>query len=174
IHLMQALSEARVEVNDAYKQHLELCLVCRNCESVCPSGVHFGRIMEAGRAQLYARASLPWTQRLFRRLAFQELLPRNGRLRAMFAALLLYQRTGLQRLVRTTGALPRPLADAERLLPDLPPPFLPRDEVYRPFGKVRFRVGLFTGCVMPYVYGPVHAATLRVLRENGCEVHIPR
>jgi glycolate oxidase iron-sulfur subunit len=33
---------------------------------------------------------------------------------------------------------------------------------------------MFTGCVMPLVYGPVHAATLRVLRHNGCEVHIPR
>ena len=39
---------------------------------------------------------------------------------------------------------------------------------------MRYRVGLFTGCVMPLVYGPVHAATLRVLRLNGCEVHIPR
>jgi glycolate oxidase iron-sulfur subunit len=41
-------------------------------------------------------------------------------------------------------------------------------------GEVRYRVGLFTGCVMPYVYGPVHWATLRVLRRNGCEVHVPR
>ena len=43
-----------------------------------------------------------------------------------------------------------------------------------PKGPLRYRVGLFTGCVMPLVYGPVHAATLRVLRRNGCEVHIPR
>ena len=172
IHLIQALNEGRVEATDAYKQHLELCLVCRNCESVCPSGVHFGRIMEAGRAQLYARAALSWSERLFRRIAFVELLPHQARLRAMFGALLFYQRTGVRRLVR--GLLPRPLADAESLLPTLPKPFVPRWEVYPAEGKLRYRVGMFTGCVMPFVYGNVHAATLRVLRRSGCEVHVPR
>jgi glycolate oxidase iron-sulfur subunit len=174
IHLIQALNEGRLEPTPAYRQHLELCLVCRNCESVCPSGVHFGRIMEAGRAQLFSRARLSWRDRLFRRVAFQELLPHPRRLRAMFAALLIYQRTGLQRLVRATRLLPAPLAQAESLLPDLPEPFTPRWEVYPAERPLRHRVGLFTGCVMPLVYGPVHAATLRVLRHNGCEVHIPK
>jgi glycolate oxidase iron-sulfur subunit len=174
IHLIAALNEGRLEPSPAYRQHLELCLVCRNCESVCPSGVHFGRIMEAGRAQLYERAELSPGERLFRRLAFQEFLPHGGRLRAMFAALLVYQRSGLQRLVRASGLLPPALRQAESLLPPLPAPFLPRWEVYPALGKLRYRVGLFTGCVMPLVYGPVHAATVRVLRHNGCEVHIPR
>jgi glycolate oxidase iron-sulfur subunit len=92
----------------------------------------------------------------------------------MFAALLAYQRSGLQRLVRASRLLPRPLAEAERLLSRLPAPFLPRVDVFPAEGETRYRVGMFTGCVMPYVYGPVHAATLRVLRHNGCEVHIPR
>jgi glycolate oxidase iron-sulfur subunit len=173
IHLIQALNDGRIEPTPAYRRHLEQCLVCRNCESVCPSGVHFGRIMEAGRAQLYARAPLSRAERLLRRLAFRELLPHPGRLRALFGALLVYQRTGVQRLVRLTGLLPKPLADAEGLVPPLSAPFVPRWEVYPPEGELRFRVGLFTGCVMPLIYGSVHAATLRVLRHNGCEVHIP-
>jgi glycolate oxidase iron-sulfur subunit len=174
IHLIAALNEGRLEPSPAYRQHLELCLVCRNCESACPSGVHFGRIMEAGRAQLYERAQLSSGERLFRRLAFHEFLPHAGRLRAMFAALLVYQRSGLQRLVRASRLLPPALRQAESLLPPLPAPFLPRWEVYPALGRLRYRVGLFTGCVMPLVYGPVHEATLRVLRHNGCEVHIPR
>jgi glycolate oxidase iron-sulfur subunit len=174
IHLIQALNEGRLEATPAYRGHLELCLVCRNCESVCPSGVHFGRIMEAGRAQLFSRARLSTVDRLFRRVAFRELLPHPRRLRVMFAALRVYQRSGLQRLMRATRVLPEPLAQAESLLPDLPAPFTPAWEVYPAAGKLRYRVGLFTGCVMPLVYGPVHAATLRVLRHNGCEVQIPR
>jgi glycolate oxidase iron-sulfur subunit len=174
VHLIQAYNAGRIEANAAYRQHLELCLVCRNCESVCPSGVPFGRIMEAGRAQLYRDTQLSAGQRIFRRLAFKEILPHPRRLRAMFAALLMYQRSGVQRLVRASGLLPRPLAEAERLLPRLPAPFVPRVDVYPAEGQTRYRVGMFTGCVMPYVYGPVHAATLRVLRHNGCEVHIPR
>ncbi|MBV9578305.1 MAG: 4Fe-4S dicluster domain-containing protein [Chloroflexi bacterium] len=174
IHLIQALADGRIQATDAYKEHLELCLVCRNCETACPSGVHFGRIMEAGRAQLYARARLSRKERLFRRLVFHELLPHPTRLRALFAALLIYQRSGLQKLLRASRLLPAPLAQAESLLPNLPTPFVPRWEVYPAERPLRFRVGLFTGCVMPLVYGPVHAATLRVLRHNGCEVHIPK
>jgi glycolate oxidase iron-sulfur subunit len=174
IHLITALNEGRLEPSPAYRRHLELCLVCRNCESVCPSGVHFGRIMEAGRAQLYERTQLSAGERLFRRLAFHELLPHGGRLRAVFGALLVYQRSGLQRLVRAWRLLPPALRQAESLLPPLPAPFLPRWEVYPALGQLRYRVGLFTGCVMPLVYGPVHEATVRVLRHNGCEVHIPR
>jgi glycolate oxidase iron-sulfur subunit len=173
IHLIQALNEGRVEPTADYREHIELCLVCRNCESVCPSGVPFGRIMESARAQLYDRTKLSLAERIFRRLAFTKLLPHAGRLRAMFGALLIYQRSGLRRLVRASGLLPGPLAEAESLLPDLPAQFLPRWEVYPALGPVRYRVGLFTGCVMPLVYGPVHAATLRVLRLNGCEVHVP-
>jgi glycolate oxidase iron-sulfur subunit len=174
IHLIQALNEGRIEATPAYREHLELCLVCRNCETACPSGVHFGRIMEAGRAQLYSRARLSFEERLFRRVAFHELLPHKARLRAMFGALLVYQRSGLQGLIRATRLLPPTLADAESLLPDLPKPFAPRWEVYPAEPPLRYRVGLFTGCVMPLVYGDVHRATLRVLRHNGCEVHIPR
>jgi len=177
IHLMQALNDGRVQATASYKQHLDRCLVCRNCETVCPSGVPFGRIMEAGRAQLYARARLGLGERLFRRLAFRELLPHQARLRALFGLLLIYQRSGLQRLVHASGLLdwlPPAVRDAERLLPRLAAPFVPRQEVYPAIGPRRYRVGLFMGCVMPLVYGPVHAATLRVLRHNGCEVHIPR
>ncbi len=172
IHLIQAFNEGRVEANDAYRRHLELCLVCRNCESVCPSGVHFGRIMEAGRAQFYAQTAQSWPDRLFRRLAFRELLPHPRRLRLAFAALLVYQRTGLRRLLR--WFMPHGLQQLDSLLPELPRPFLPRLDVYPAIGPTRYRVGLFTGCIMPYVYGPVHEATLRVLRRNGCEVHVPR
>ena len=172
IHLIQSLNEGRVEPNEAYRQHLELCLVCRNCESVCPSGVPFGRIMEAGRAQLYRETQLAWHERALRRLAFTELLPHQGRLRVLFGLLLIYQRSGLRRLAR--ALLPQQLQDLEALLPKLPRPFNPRFEVFSPRGKVKHRVGLFTGCVMPLVYGPVHEATLRVLLHNGCEVHVPK
>lgn len=174
IHLIQAFNEHRIQATPAYRQHIELCLVCRNCESVCPSGVPFGRIMEPARAQLYAARRQSVGQRLFRRLAFQELLPRPGRLRTGFALLRAYQRSGLQRLVRASGLLPTPLRDAERLLPKLERPFRARVDVYPAHGPTRYRVGLFTGCIMPLVYGRVHEATMRVLRWNGCDVHVPR
>jgi glycolate oxidase iron-sulfur subunit len=174
IHLIQAFNEGRIEATSAYRGHLELCLVCRNCETVCPSGVRFGRIMEAGRAQLEEAAPLTPRQRLFRWLLFHGLLPHRGRLRVLAGFLRAYQRSGFQRLARASRLLPQSLRDADLLLPPLPRPFEPRFDVYAAQGPTRHRVGLFVGCVMPLMYGPVHEATIRVLTWNGCEVHVPR
>jgi glycolate oxidase iron-sulfur subunit len=174
IHLIQALSEGRIEATPSYREHLELCLVCRNCESVCPSGVHFGRIMGPARAQLYASTPLSAGERLFRRVVFEELLPHPRRLRLAGGLVRLYQRSGLQRLVRAQPRLPARLRDVEELLPPLDAPFVAHTDVYPAQGATRYRVGLFTGCVMPLVYGRVHEATLRVLTWNGCDVYVPR
>jgi glycolate oxidase iron-sulfur subunit len=177
LHLIGALNEGRIEANEAYSQHIGLCLVCRNCESVCPSGVPFGRIMEPARTQLAALRPGGWGERLLRRLVFRELMPRPGRLRGLAVVLRHYQRSGLQRLIRGSGVLrllPWGLGRAEGQLPKLPDRFFrPDREVFPAFGERRYRVGFFSGCVMPYLYSGVHAATLDVLRRNGCEVVAP-
>jgi glycolate oxidase iron-sulfur subunit len=141
---------------------------------VCPSGVHFGRIMEAARAQLEEAAPRTPRQRLFHRMVLHWLLPNRRRLRILAGFLRVYQRSGFQKLARASNLLPRALRNADQLLPPLPRPFTPRFRIYAARSPTRFRVGLFTGCVMPLLYGHVHEATIRVLTWNGCEVHVPR
>ena len=178
IHLIQALNEGRIGASEAYARHLELCLVDRACEAVCPSGVPFGRIMEPARTQLAALRPGSWRTQLLRWLVFKQLMPHPDRLRTAAHLLRRYQWSGLQRLVRATGLLrmlPGRLDRAEAQLPRLPGRFFkPAVEVFAPYGARRHRVGFFTGCVMPYLYSGVHADTLDVLRRNGCEVVMPR
>ena len=52
IHLVRAAAEGRLELNEGFKEHLYLCLLCRACETACPSGVQYGRIAEAAREEL--------------------------------------------------------------------------------------------------------------------------
>ncbi len=60
-------------------------------------------------------------------------------------------------------------------MPPLPKRFFEADgQFYPAIGEARCRVGFFSGCVMPLAYGPVHDATIRVLRRNGCDVTVPR
>ena len=178
IHLIQALGEGRIEATSAYAQHIERCLVCRACEAVCPSGVPFGRIMEAGRADLNRRREPVWTNRFAYWLLFKKLLPNRRRLRTVSSLLRAYQRSGFQRAVRASGVLrvmPASVRQMARSMPPLPDRFF--EDVGRFFpaeGTARFRVGFFAGCIMPFAYGPVHEATIRVLRRNGCDVVIPR
>ena len=172
IHLIQALTEGRAEPTPALTRHLDLCLQCRACETACPSNVPFGRIMESGRAMLVQQGRLPlgWRARV---MALRLFLPYPKRLQAAFTLLRLYQRSGLQRLVRATRLLRLlpGLAEAESMLPNVPPkPF----EMPAPSSDTaKRRVALLTGCVMPNLYPRTHEATVRVLARNGIEAVAP-
>jgi glycolate dehydrogenase iron-sulfur subunit len=179
IYLIKALADGRAALTDSLAGHLSLCLGCRACESACPSGVPYGHLIEAGRAELEARRPGSLWRRLVRRAAFDGLLPRPALLRAVARALRGYQQSGLQRLVRGSGLLrlfPASLAASERLLPPLPPAGrggrLP--EVVPARGTRRARVGFLHGCVQDAVFRAHNEATLRCLARQGAEVAIPR
>jgi glycolate dehydrogenase iron-sulfur subunit len=179
IYLIKALADGRIELSDSAAAHLSLCLGCRACESACPSGVPYGHLIEAGRAELETRRPGSPVRRLVRRAALEGLLPRPRLLRLTVGALRVYQRSGLQRLVRASGVLrllPASLAVSEALLPPLPPAgrrgALP--EVTAARGPRRGCVGLLHGCVQDAVFRPHNEATIRCLTRQGVEVRAPR
>jgi glycolate oxidase iron-sulfur subunit len=170
LYLMRAAAEGRLGLSDTFGRHLDLCLGCRACESACPSGVPFGSLLEATRAQFRRRApadSLPV------RVVFA-LFPEPARLGAMLVPLRLYQRSGLQSLVRRAGLLRRfpKVAAMDALLPDVPPS-APLPERVAARGTARGRVGLLTGCVQRHLYPRVNHDTARLLALAGWEVLIP-
>lgn len=177
IALMKAVHEERLDLTDRVVEHLELCLQCRACEEVCPSGVPFGRLMEATRSQIASGRPQSILTKTIRVLVFRVLLPHLGLIRAMAWALKFYQRSGLQWIVREFRLLTPfgPFNSLEQQLPHLPKFFAssPR-ELLPDQGIALRRVGLLSGCVMPLAYGPVHEATVRVLTQNGCSVVVPR
>src|SRR5881227_1586471 len=104
VYQMNAVA-AGAPITPAYIQHMELCLACRGCETACPSGVPYGRMIEAARAGIEAQRERPWAVRAFRNFIFNRLLPSRSMLKAVGASLYLYQASGLQRLVRASGVL---------------------------------------------------------------------
>jgi glycolate oxidase iron-sulfur subunit len=178
IFLIKSLAEGRIGLGDATVRHLSLCLDCRACETVCPAGVPYGRLIEAARAEIERQRPGAAPRRLFRWLNFGLLLGHPRLLRMAAAGLRLYQASGLQRLVRATGLvrrLPGTLPAWEALLPPMPsrrdraplPPLIPAA------GERRARVALLTGCVQSIVFGAHNGATARVLAWNGVEVVVP-
>ena len=171
IHLVKAAAEGRIELNERFKEHLYLCLLCRACETACPSGVQYGRIAETAREQLGPPGS-PFARALLN-FVFTRLLPFPRRLRMVFGLLRFYQRTGAQKILRPM--LPPKLREMDSLLPVVPAKFFHADaEVLPAIGARRARIGMLNGCVMPLLFADVNAATVRVLRRNGCEVVLPK
>ena len=176
LYLIRTASEGKIGASDSFVKHMDLCLLCRACETACPSGVKFGFLMEAARGQVARRYQYPPAERRFRNVilhTFTDL----GRLRTITSLLRLYQRLGLQRLIRASGLLSLfgRLGQMEALLPEIADPRLGEfPEVTPAKGQRRGRVGLLLGCVQRFFFAHVNAATVRVLSENGYEVVVPR
>ena len=171
IHLVKAAADGRIELNERFADHLYLCLLCRACESACPSGVQYGRIAEAAREQLGPPGSE--TGKLILNFVFRQVLPYPKRVRMMFVILRFYQRSGLQRIAEVF--LPQRLRDMQKLLPEIPRRFFrPEGEIVPAISHKRATVAMLHGCVMPILFGEVNDATVRVLRRCGCDVIFPQ
>ena len=181
IYLMRAVTDGRLEMTDAVAGHLDLCLDCRSCETACPSGVQYGRLIEPFRIEMQQQAALTPSGKSaagwFQKWVLHGLFPYPQRLRWSLWPAAIAQTLGLDRLAQKSGLLnllPEPLRRMHRLLPPLRSrePALP--PVLAPIGPRRARVALFTGCVADAMFHHVNWATARVLQANGCEVVVPQ
>jgi len=165
-------------ISPSYIEHIELCLACRGCESACPSGVQYGRMVEAARAEIESHLERPWKSRLARRLIFGHLLQSRVTLGAAGTLLYLYEASGLKRLVRSMGLLKLlgKAGELEQLAPQAEPPFF-FSQIGKTFparGERRYRVAFMAGCIANVAFARLNEATVRVLQQNGCEVVIPK
>ena len=176
--LMKAVNEGRVEITPRIVSHWEACLQCRACEAVCPSGVPYGRIMERTRAQVKTAGLQSKELKRFSRYFLTTALPKPSRLKLGAHLIRIYQRFGLQKLLRLSRILhlvPGGVASLESQLPALSKKFFtPTDVTHPAQGEKKMTVALLSGCVMPLMQGPTMEATVRVLTRNGCDVIVPK
>jgi glycolate oxidase iron-sulfur subunit len=178
IQLMRMAAEGRAALTHRMRRHLELCLQCRSCETACPSGVQYGRLIEPFRLEMAEMdGEVERKFDLFKQLVLFRLIPYPERLRRLLGPIRFLQRLGIYKEIDRMGLLKLLPGRLGRALPLLPsrlrtgprlPKFLPA------VGRKRARVAFFTGCVADAVFRHVHWATLRVLQQNGCDVFIPR
>ena len=177
IYQMVQVATGAAPITDGYLEHMSLCLGCRACETACPSGVPYGRLIEAARAEIHARIPKPAPWRQIEDFAFGTLLVTPWMLRTVGAALWLHQKSGLEALVRKSGLLKLlgPLGKIEHLTPEaqLPTFFSKYGKVYFAEGPRKYRVAMLGGCIANVFFARLHEATVRVLQKNGCEVVVP-
>jgi glycolate oxidase iron-sulfur subunit len=178
IYLMDGINEGEIPLSPATVQHFDSCLGCLACVTTCPSGVQYDKLIAATRPQIERNHPRSLPEKLLRQFIFS-VFPYPNRMRALLRPLGFYQKSGLQKVVRSLrvmNAIAPQLAAMESMLPTLPsnafqdtiPSFTPAQ------GQKRYRVGMILGCVQRLFNPDVNEATVRVLTANGCEVVAPK
>ena len=164
-------------VTPSYLEHIGLCLACRGCESACPSGVPYGRLIEGARADLARRQTGGWLARKLRRALLVGLLESRWLLGAAGLLFYAYEACGLKALARSLANLKflGRLGDLAHLAPSAEPPFFFAQigRTFPPQGARRRRIAFLSGCVANVSFARLNDATVRVLQRNGCEVVVP-
>ena len=178
IYLMRGVVEGRLEVGDAFISHIDLCLGCRACESVCPSGVPYGQLLESARVDVaQAKADGRSAPAFIIRFILKHLFTRPMLLAACLAAARWFRDSGLARIFfdgraiegRARFALALLLASRSAIW-KAKSPVATVKPAESPGDASALRVSLLRGCVMEGLFGEANRATERVLARNGCQV----
>jgi len=176
IYQMLQVDSGRLALADSFVTHIDRCLGCLNCQTACPSGVQYGSLLEATRAQIEQNYQRPSRERQLRHYFYEKVLPSFAKLSNQAKLLRFYQRSGLQRLARSTGILKSlGVAQIEALSPKIDSQFSFEDlgKVFPAEGTRRGRVAMLIGCISSVAFAELNRATIRVLTRNGIEVCIP-
>jgi glycolate oxidase iron-sulfur subunit len=168
VYLMKALAEGKLQLDADAARHLDLCLGCRGCETACPSGVHYGRLIEDARAYVVRNYRRRFGDRMLRTLV-SAIFPYPSRLSAALAPIRLIDALGLRRPL--AAVLPRGMRQWLELLPPLgasrrpaPPP-----HPSQPPGDAK-SVVVHHGCVARVLADSENLNSERVLAAAGYRV----
>src|SRR5512140_457071 len=180
ISLMRAIADGRLEATRTFGEEMYFCLGCLACMTACPAGVNYAELFEHARAEVETQGVLRSPRRnLIRGFAVRWLFMDLRRLRLLGRGLRLYQKLGLQALVRRSGILklfPRRLRELESMTPTIQPRFSADmiAAVTPATGPKRYRVAMLIGCAQDLIFSDINRDTVEVLARNGCEVVTPR
>ncbi|MDX8344782.1 (Fe-S)-binding protein [Rossellomorea sp. YZS02] len=179
IALMKAVVDGVIEPDEEVERTLDLCLGCRACEPVCPSGVNYGHLLEEARDIINQNKKHSFPVRVVRKTVFEGLFPHPDRMRMVTNLLGIYQRSGLQKAFYTTGVMklfPESMATMERVLPQVPrlKEMKNRPTALTSIGAVRKNVAFFSGCLMDTMFLETNNATTKLLQLAGCDIVIPK
>lgn len=179
IALMKAVYDGVLQPDDEFEKSLNLCLGCRACEPVCPSGVNYGHLLEEARDIINQNKKHSLPVRAVRNVVFKQLFPKKGNLINITSLVGFYQRSGLQKAARKIGFMklfPDHLREMEKILTDVPErkTLKQRSEYFPPKGEKKATVAFFSGCLMDTLFLETNHATIQLLQKAGCEIVIPK
>lgn len=174
INLVKMAAEGKISYEDM-EEGIELCLGCRACETACPSNVPYGSILESAVSTLtsYNKEKAKARSNIFKSMLFRHIIPNKKVLNTAGVGLNLYQKTGVQKLVRKSQVLkllPSKMNTFEAILPTVQTHR--RDNFYPTDKQNALSIGFFTGCIMDTMFAHVNTLSMKLLQKASCNVTV--
>lgn len=180
VHLIKSVAEGKLFVNEAFSDPVFACLDCRACTTACPSNVDVGGLIEEARGQIRQAIPLTGWKGTLSKFFLESLFPHHERLNFVGSLLKFYQKSGIQKVVRTTGLInimPDHLVEIESIMPEVKTPVRKKYKnikLIKAKNETKREVSILTGCIMDLMFSDINEATINVLTRNGNDVIIPK
>ena len=180
IAMVKSVARSEMELSDRFAEEMNFCLDCLACETACPAGVQYGRIVETARV-VVDEAGFGTTKlnRGIKRFLLRKVVASRSGLKFASRLLRFYQKSGLQKFIRATGLLKifsKKLNEIEALSPSISDKFSDKEikEVELPAGEVKYKTAFHYGCLMNTMFADINMDTIDVLKECGCKIVTPK
>jgi glycolate oxidase iron-sulfur subunit len=179
IKMIKSVARGDMEMSRIFADEMNFCLDCQACETACPAGVKYGRMVETARVVIDNTKYVSKFGVAIKRFALRKIVASRNGLKFISRLLWLYQKIGLQKLVRATGILKvfsKNLAEIETLSPTIAEKFSDTQikEIEMPNGEVKYKTAFHFGCLMNTMFADINIDTIDVLKECGCKIITPQ
>lgn len=179
IRMIRSVARGEMELSPLFAEEMNFCLDCQACETACPAGVKYGRMVEAARVLVDESNLTPKISLLLKRFSLRKIVASRFALKFVSRLLWIYQKTGLQKFVRSFGLLKlfsKNIFEIEKLLPPISNRFSDSliKEIELPNGEVKYKTAFHFGCLMNTMFADVNIDTVDVLKQLGCKIITPK
>ncbi|MGO4348252.1 (Fe-S)-binding protein [Paenibacillus sp. MCAF9] len=178
IAMMKAAVDGLMVPDQQFQDQMNLCLGCRACEPACPADVKYGQLIEQTKEAIEEHATHSLPIKIIRKTVFKHLFPKRSSLKLLGGSLAVYQKSGLQKVVQSTGVMklfPKQLSEMESILPSASPKGVVErlGTFYPAKGERIAKVAMFRGCIMDVMFADTNVNTVELLSAAGFDVYIP-
>jgi len=179
IRMIRSVARGEMELSPLFAEEMNFCLDCQACETACPAGVKYGMMVETARVVVDEAGYGSRIGIAVKRFALRKVVASRSGLKFVSRLLWLYQKIGLQKLIRLTGILKifsKNLAEIETLSPVIADKFSDTqiNEIEMPYGEVKYKTAFHFGCLMNTMFADINIDTIDVLKECGCKIITPQ
>jgi glycolate oxidase iron-sulfur subunit len=179
IKMIKSVARGEMEMSKIFADEMNFCLDCQACETACPAGVKYGRMVETARVVIDKTEYVSKFSVSVKKFALRKIVASRNGLKFVSRLLWIYQKTGLQKLIRTTGILKiiaKNLPEIEKLSPVIADKFSDSkiNEIELPNGEVKYKTAFHFGCLMNTMFADINIDTIDVLKQCGCKIITPQ